>query len=247
MSTTEMPAAVARAVQVNHNTRIKPRIVGHLQDWQYVERSIHRLLAGWGRHFREWDGKSACHRHVWEQAEVVRRLRERVAEFPGGKPDAPVSAQLEKLANTTLLAPSFEDALDGIYQILSKALAASYVAYVQNAHPVHDAPTMRLLHEITGAKEQEWLWYREWRRSHPHQTDADYKARVKKALADCGNLMIPLPVTEPPARPCGVEIDFFPPRFSGPAGNRSTISCPMCAPTLPTTWTRDDSSGPGDT
>jgi hypothetical protein len=215
MATTEIPTPVPRTAQVDRNTRIKPRIVDYLNDWQYVERSIHRLLAGWGRHFCEWDGKSACHRHVWEQAEVVRRLRERIAEFPGGKPDAPVSARLEELANTVLLAPSFEDALDGIYLLLSKALAASYVAYVQNAHPVHDAPTVRLLHEITGAKEQEWLWYREWRREHPHQTDTDYKARVKKALANCGSLMDALPVEGTSASPCGVHVDFFLPRSTG--------------------------------
>jgi len=215
MTPIETSAPVTRAPQVDRNTRIKPRIVDQLNDWQYVERCIHRLLAGWGRHFCEWDGKSACHRHVWEQAEVVRRLRERIAEFPGGKPDAPVSAQLEELANATLLAPSFEDALDGIYQTLTKALAASYVAYVQNAHPIHDAPTIRLLHEITGAKEQEWLWYNDWRRAHPHQTDAGYKARVAKALAACGHLMAPLPVTTPRARLCGIGVDFSPPRFSG--------------------------------
>jgi hypothetical protein len=209
--------AITRTPQVSRQTRLKPRIVDQLNDWQYLERSIHRMLAGWGRHFAEWDGKSACHRHVWEQAEVVRRLRERITEFPGGKPDAPVSAHLEHLANATLLAPSFEDALDGIYQLLSKALGASYVAYVQNAHPVHDAPTLRLLHEITGTKEQEWLWYRDWRRNHPHRTDPGYVAQVKKALADCGYLQQPVPVDGNPAAPCGTRVDFFLPRFAGQA------------------------------
>lgn len=216
MSTVETPAVPAlRAPQVNRNTRIKPPIVDQLNDWQYIERSLHRLLAGWGRHFGSWEGKSACHRHVWEQAEIVRRLRERIAEFPGGKPDAPVSARLEHLANTTLLAPSFEDALNGIYLLLTKALAASYVAYVQNAHPIHDAPTVRLLHDITGAREQEWLWYRQWRRDHPHQTDPAYQSDVRQALADCGNLMRPLPVEGQPAAPCGLRASFHPPRSSG--------------------------------
>ncbi len=146
---------------------------------------------------------------------MVRRLRERISEFPGGKPDAPVSGRLQTLANAVLLAPSFEDALDGIYQCLTKALAASYAGYVQAAHPVHDAPTIRLLHEIAGAKEQEWLWYREWRRDHPHRTDAAYLEKIKQALADCGNLREPLPVEENRALPCGVGIDFPVPRRNG--------------------------------
>ena len=87
-ATPEAPVHPSRVAQVNRGTRIKPSIVQQLNDWQYVERSLHRLLAGWGRHFCEWEGKSACHRHVWEQAEVVRRLRERIAEFPGGKPES---------------------------------------------------------------------------------------------------------------------------------------------------------------
>jgi len=216
--TTQSPPRPATP-QVDRRTKIKPLIVDQLNDWQYVERSIHRLLAGWGRHFGDWAGKSACHRHVWEQASVIQKLRSRIAEFPGGKPDAPVSAKLETLANTVLLAPSFEDALDGIHLLLAKALAASYAAYVCQAHPVHDAPTVRLLHEISGAKEQEWLWYRSWRREHPHATDSAYRARVEEALADCGHLAAPLPVRGPAARPCGVGVEFSLPLVGGrPAG-----------------------------
>jgi hypothetical protein len=200
--------------QVDHSTKIKPHIVSQLNDWQYVERSIHRLLAAWGRHFGDWDNKSICHRHVWEQAEVVRQLRERIEEFPGGNPEMPVSDKLEKLVDTVLLAPSFNDALDGIFQLLNKTLAASYVAYVQNAHPAHDAPTVRTLHSITGIKEGEWLWYRDWRRSNPHQIDVSYKTRVEEAIKECGYLMQPLPRTEEAARPCGVNVHFLLPRFS---------------------------------
>jgi len=127
---------VSRDLQVSAETRKIPEIVHRLNAWQYLERSIHRILAGWGRHQSSWDDKVALHRHVWDQAEVVRRLRERVAEFPGGKPDAPVSPELEKVSHAVLLAPSFEDALDGVYHLLLQALIRAYVAYVQQAHPV---------------------------------------------------------------------------------------------------------------
>ena len=221
MTTMESAPSGTYTMQIDRSTRQKPRIVDQLNDWQYIERSIHRLLAGWGRHFCEWDGKSACHRHIWEQAEVIRKLRERISEFPGGKPDAPVSVRLQVLVNAVLLAPSFEDALDGIYQHLTKALVSSYVSYVQNAHPIHDAPTVRLLHEITGAKEQEWLWYREWRRNHPHKTDSAYKTKIEKALVDCENLMGTLLVDGRAANPCGADVAFLLPKVSGrPPGTK---------------------------
>ena len=88
-----------RRTLVDAATRTKPHTVDLLNDWQYLERSVHRILAGWGRRLPGWDDKSALHRQVWEQSEVVRRLRERVREFPGGKPDAPVSAGLEAIAS----------------------------------------------------------------------------------------------------------------------------------------------------
>lgn len=145
----------------------------------------------------------------------MRRLRERVAQFPGGKPDAPVSARLERLANVVLLAPSLDDALDGIYLFLLKALVSAYGEYSSHAHPVHDAPTIALLHEINQIKSQQWLWYRDWRRRYPHTTRADYRAAVERELAACGHLHHPLPVgSEGAARPAGVGTDFRLARFS---------------------------------
>ena len=74
---------VQRQLQVRADSGKKPLVVATLNDWQYLERSIHRMIAGWGRHFREWDDKTAVCRHIWEQSECVRKLRERLLEFPG--------------------------------------------------------------------------------------------------------------------------------------------------------------------
>ncbi len=204
-----------RALLVDGNSKQKPRTVDQLNDWQYLEQSIFRLIAAWGRDVAEWDDKSSIHRQIWDQAESVRRLRERVEQFPGGKADAPVSSRLENLANTVLLAPSLDDALDGIYEMLVKTLVGAYAEYSSKVHPVHDAPTVALLHEINQIKSQEWLWYRDYRRRHPHQTDAAFRARVEAELAACGDLRSPLPVEDgDEAQPAGVRTDFRLSRFS---------------------------------
>jgi hypothetical protein len=197
-----------RELQVAPDTRMKPRILARLGDWQYLERSIHRLMTAWGRNFEAWDDKSAVHRHIWEQAECVRRLRERISQFPGGRPDDSVSRHLETLANTALLAPSFADAVDGIYQLLDVALVKSYSAYVQSVHPVHDAPTTQLLSEIVAIKEQHRLWWRDYRRRNPHATEAAYRAQVERELSACEDLIEPLPVASEVAAPVGVNTDF---------------------------------------
>ena len=205
-----------RRVLITSESKQKPLIVDLLNDWQYLEKATHRLICAWGREIAPWFDKSAIHRHVWDQAECVRRLRERVAQFPGGKPDAPASGRLERLANTVLLAPNYQDALDGIYEILLKALLTAYGEYSSHAHPVHDAPTVALLHEINQIKSQEFLWYRDFRRRHPHTTTPAYRAAVEAAIIACGGFHAALPLVpgEAPAQPAGAATDFKYAKFS---------------------------------
>ena len=228
-------------VQVDAASGSKPRTVARLQDWEYLERSLMRLVAGWGRYFADWADKVAVHRHIWEQAECVRRLRDRLAQFPGSvhNLDAPVSARLETLANTVLMAPSHQDAVDGIYQLLSGALTGAYLQYIQRAHPIHDAPTVALLHEIVGVKEGQRLWLRDYRRRFPHvQTPGSgvYRAAIERALADCGDLLQPLPRDGEPAAAAGVRTAFrLPLRAAYPPHSRPRVDVmPVIAARFPT-------------
>lgn len=217
---------VAREVQIDSESRKKPRVVHRLAEWEYLERSVHRMLCGWGRHFSEWTDKVELSRQVWEQAECVRRIRERLIQFPGttSNLDAPVSRRLEAVVNAVLLAPSFEDWIDGCYRALNGALAQSYLHYAQAAHPVHDAPTVAALNENMRVKEQLRLWLRAYRRRNPHRADAAYMADVQSALEAAANLREALPVEAEPARPVGVGTGFRPPaRAAHPAGSRPEI------------------------
>ncbi len=192
---------------------MRPVTVYRLNEWQYVERTIQRLLAAWGRSVEEFYDKSAIHKFVWEQAECVRRLRERINQFPGENCDLPVDHRLEQLGNTVLLAPSVEDALDGTFSLLTGPLVVSYITYSRSVHGVHDAPTIALLHEIVGIKEQHRLWFRDYRRRRPHTTDRAYVAAVERALALCGNFAESLPVVAA-AQPVGVNTNYRLPKIS---------------------------------
>ena len=211
----------ARDVLVAPDTGRKPKIVARLRDWEYIEHSLMRLIAGWARYFPEWEDKVACHRHIWEQAECVQRLRERQAQFPGtsGNLDAPVSKKLERLVNTVLQAPSHEDAVDGIHSVLLGALMNAYLDYRARAHPVHDAPTLATLHQVVGIKESMRLWLRDYRRRHPHEINKDYREAIARAMEDCGQLHEALPVESEAAKPCGVDTPFrLPARPARPEG-----------------------------
>ena len=214
--------AAGRKILVTPQTRRVPEFVRQLNEWQFLERTLHRLLCAWGRHHGEIEDKAALHRHVWDQAEVVRRLRERIAQFPGGKPDAPVHPAFAALANAVLLAPGFQDVLDAIYHHLLCALVRAYIEHVQKVNPIHDAPTVALLHEINTIKEQQYGWYREYRRRHPHIPDAAYAAAVRGHIESLQSFRAPMPAFEGTGAPlCGVGTDFRLPSVGGrPAGWR---------------------------
>jgi hypothetical protein len=211
-----------REVQVDLGTRKKPKVVFRLQQWEYLERSLHRLLCGWGRHLSEWDDKIALARHVWEQAESVQRLRQRLVEFPGASSnlEGSVSVRLQKVGETVLHAPSWQDAFDGIAQHFLSALVKSYLDYAKNAHPVHDAPTLAVIAANVRAKDQIRRWLRDFRRRFPHEVDSNYIERIGLALGSASDFLEILP-TEPRAKPIGVESGFRPPLTSAhPKGSR---------------------------
>lgn len=213
-----------RLVEVESTTGRKPRAVDRLRDWEYLERQNHRVICAWGRYFHEWGDIIAVHRHVWEAAECVRRLRQRLVQFPGADAnlDQPVSSRLECLANTVLDAPTHEDAIDGLYGLFSRAMTASYANYAEGAHPVHDAPTVELINEVMTIRESFRLWMRDYRRRHKHTTDPRYAAAIEQALSDCDDLLLPLiPTSDDPAKPVGTRIDFQLPRHPAlPVGAR---------------------------
>jgi len=212
-----------RTVQVDSGSRKKPHTVQRLAEWQYLEMSLHRMLCGWGRNLCDWEDKVALARHVWDQAECVRRLRDRLVQFPGtvGNLELPVSDRFQHFANAVLLAPSFEDAVDGIFQDYVNWLVQSYLEYAESAHPVHDAPTLAVISEIVRTKEQMRLWLRDYRRRHPHSASSAYRAALQERASECrgGNLDV-----DSPARPVGVGTSFRPAlRAAHPAGTTPTV------------------------
>jgi len=207
----DVTTSSTRQPLIEADSKFRPKTIPRLNDWQYLERSIHRMICAWGRRFGEWDDKASIHKMVWDQAECVRRLRQRVEEFPAGKPDEPVSCRLEALANIVLQAPSKEDWLDGVFQVLTIGIVRSYMIYTKSAHNVHDAPTIAVIHEICTIKEQHRLWLRDYRRRNPHTIDAAYKASIEEALKNLGNLEMEIGFEDGKiAQPCGVAIQFRP-------------------------------------
>jgi len=186
-----------------------------LAGWRYVEHSVLRIIAGWGRSAADWTDKVAVFHHTWLQAEAVDRMRRRLDMFVGGKPDQPVNVAFERVMNAVLLAPSFTDAMAAVHEVVQPALAAAYVGYIGSGHRVHDLPTHGLLREILAFKVVQAEWYADFRTRHPQPLEAAYQQRVRDALWGIGSFALPIEHVAPFAAACGVGTAFTMPYTPG--------------------------------
>ncbi|MEI8195185.1 MAG: hypothetical protein WCI73_04685 [Phycisphaerae bacterium] len=224
----------------SHRPRIIPDAYILLSNWRYLEYSILRILAGWGRCAADWQDKLALCHHPWIQAQVVQRLRQRLDMFPGGRPDGPVHAAFQHLADAVLFAPSFADAMAVVHTILNPTLAEAYRDYIATTHPVHDRPTCELLRELLTLKQPLAEWYSDFNTRHPHVLNAGYEARIRERLAAVGQVRA---VIETPAEatlhalPCGKAGNFQLVRV--PARPSGWDNAPNIMPYLQLDWAHD--------
>jgi hypothetical protein len=187
--------------------RIIPPAYLLLSHWRYVEYSLLRILAGWGRSAGDWEDKLALCYHVWLQAETVQRMRRRAGMFPGGKEDGPVHAKFEQVVNAVLLAENFVEAMAGV-QRLNGALCDTYRGYLAAAHPVHDRPTHDVLREVLAMKQIQSEWYDGFRNRYPKPAGERYLATIDKHIAEVSAFALPMEPFGTLAAACGVNTAF---------------------------------------
>jgi hypothetical protein len=190
--------------------RIIPDAFVRLSNWRYLEYSALRIIAGWGRCAGDWEDKLAVCYHTWLQAQIVDGFRKRLDMYPGGKPDAPVNAVFERIANAVLMAPTWLDAMAGLHGVLNPLLVKAYSGYAAGSHPVHDRPTFELLRETLELKKRQADWYDDFSRRHPHRIDAMYLKRIDAELQPlAANFTGVVEVRDGQiAQTCGVNTDF---------------------------------------
>jgi len=224
--------------QVHRRPAIIPDAYRLLSGWCYLEHSLLRMWAGWGRSAGDWQDKLAVCYHTWLQAETTQLMRRRLAMFPGGKADQPVARPYEDLANAVLLAPDFTQAAAGINH-LNEQLAAAYRQYFATTHPVHDRPTFDLIHDVLTRKQRMAAWYADYLHRYPHRLAPRYQSRIDQAMAGVGSPLTPLePVNkrDAHARPCGKHTGFLLP--AAPGRVRDWDQAPDIMPLLQLNWSR---------
>jgi hypothetical protein len=134
-----------------------------LQRIGYVDRQLMRLEAGHVTARPEYEVKGALARLSWQDAEFYDQLRNRCKQLRMSSvafekcPDP----SLEHLMETVLQSGSTLDLLVVLFEVVKPAQIEAVRAYLGNAQPIVDEPTIHLLRHQLLDREEQLAWGRE--------------------------------------------------------------------------------------
>jgi hypothetical protein len=137
----EAAAAFLRRVEFVHR-----RLV-YLEAFHVVARSL-------------WELKAALGRHLYEDAEAVAALRDRVLDLRQNPSvlDREPDQRLSLLMDELLHARTDEELLVGLYEVVKPALLAAQRDYARTTQQIVDQPTVRLLRSTIADLEDQVAW-----------------------------------------------------------------------------------------
>jgi hypothetical protein len=114
------------------------------------ERQLIRVMGAWISRLRHAEAKYMAARHLWEWTTHVDKLRRRLAEMPGGKPDAALEENLSAILEEAMFAEDEAPFVEVLYTVLLPALRDAYLTYKQQTNELSDRPTVHILEEVIG-------------------------------------------------------------------------------------------------
>ncbi len=138
-----------------------------LNRYRFIEYETLRILAGWLPATARMEYKLAMGRLLWEDAQHVQQLYQRLREIqtPAFRP--PGDAALEHLMAEAIHAPNERDLLAGLFRVIKPALAVAYRWHSQQTFANPDAPTLYAFKHILVDEEEQLRWAEEALATHP--------------------------------------------------------------------------------
>ena len=142
-----------------------------------------------------WELKAALGRHLYEDAEAVAALRERIldlrqnANVVSRDPDQRLNLLLDEL----LHAATDEELLVGLYEIVKPALLDAEREYIRTTQSLVDYPTIRILRQTIADLEEQIAWGQRAIRVLVDERGkrsevTDYADRIRAYLAEAGGI-----------------------------------------------------------
>ena len=138
-----------------------------LNRYRFIEYESLRILAGWLPATANMELKLAMGRLLWEDAQHVQHLYQRLREVqtPAFRP--PDDAALEHLMAQAINAPSELDLLAGIFRVIKPALVEAYRWHSAQTFANPDAPTLYAFKHILLDEEEQLRWAQAALADHP--------------------------------------------------------------------------------
>ena len=156
-----------------------------LNRYRFIEYETLRILAAWLPATARMEWKLAMGRLLWEDAQHVQNLYQRLREIqtPAFRP--PGDAALEALMAEAIHAPTDADLLGGLFRVIKPALAATYGWHCDQTFANPDAPTLYAFKHILIDEEAQLAWAEEALAEHP---PGEWEAYIADLLAAAGGV-----------------------------------------------------------
>lgn len=136
--------------------------VERLLRYAWIEKRIMEAGLYWMNPTPEWEVKEALSLHLYLATEHVKMMRDRISEMrnPPPRMDVSPSASLSRFLDEILMAEDTLERLVGLYQVLKPALLAAYRDHYDQANPLIDYPTRRIIKSMLDDEEESLVWGR---------------------------------------------------------------------------------------
>ncbi len=169
-----------------------------LNRYRYIEYETLRILAAWLPATARMEYKLALGRFLWEEAQHVQHLYQRLREVqtPAFRP--PDDPALEELMAEAINAPDERSLLTGLFRVIKPALTKAYRWHSRQTFANPDAPTLYALKHILLDEAEHVAWAEA---EFAGQPECDWERYIAELLAQAGGVTGHEPRAEKPAPP----------------------------------------------
>lgn len=132
--------------------------VEHLKRYAFFERAAMRTLAGWLPGVPEWEAKNEIGLHVWESADAVDILYQRLRELRCHQPERKISPVLHEVAKALNETQNTAEVIATIYLVVKKGLLNAFRRHPAMTWSAFDNPTVKVTEQLIPALERQVAW-----------------------------------------------------------------------------------------
>ncbi len=169
-----------------------------LNRYRFVEYEMLRILAGWLPATARMELKLAIGRLLWEDAQHVQHLYQRLREVQTPAFRDPGDAALTRLMAEAVHAPSARDLLAGLCRVIKPALASTYRWHSSQTFANPDAPTLYAFKHILLDEQEHTSWAAKELAAHPA---GEWERYIADLLAAAGGITGDTPRVDAPEAP----------------------------------------------